>query len=311
MFFTQINQLMNQSVDVTLVIRKKEGQLMVSAMPKSNGLKDDAQNYIVPLTVTGTPQELDMGFLQTICRPIQRATGLLTNMSQFEQQADKAAANSKAEKEKKDKEAKEAKEKKEKFDKLMKKASELEAEQKYADAIASLKQARTFATPQAIKSVDEKISAIRMKTNQGSLFEPELAPELQPQIQQAQVAQSVVQVQMPLQQQVQVNQPQPVVQPAVMNSNAGQNYPQQPPIQVVNGNGYQAANNPQPVYPGPQAQPQYNNAPAYEGLPAEEYMPEPPLQTNGGYAVHREGEYDQYPDFPGYPNNNMYNPQNA
>lgn len=295
MFFTQINQMMNQAVDVMLVIRKKEGQLMVSAMPKSNGLKDEAQNHIVPLTVTGTPQELDMGFIQTICQPIQRATGLLTNMSQFEQQADKAAANSKAEKEKKDKEAKETKEKKEKFDKFMKKASELETEQKYADAIATLKQARTFATPQAIKSVDEKISAIRMKTNQGSLFAPESTPELQPQIQQAQVAQPVVQAQMAPQQHVPVSQPQPIVQQPVMN-----------------GNGYQAPNNPQPVYQHPQAQPQYNNAPVYEGLPAEEYIPEPPLQTNGGYAAHREGEYDQYPDFPGIPNNNpMYNHQNA
>jgi PRTRC genetic system protein E len=314
MFFMQINQMMNQAVDVTLVIRKKEGQLMVSVMPKSNGLKDEAQNHIVPLTVTGTPQELDMGFLQTICQPIQRATGLLTNMSQFEQQADKAAVNSKAEKEKKDKEAKEAKEKKEKFDKLMKKASELEAEQKYADTIANLKQARTFATQQAIKIVDEKISAIRMKTNQGSLFEMAPAPEPQPQA-QAQptpVTRPIVQAQMPPQQTMPVSQPQPMVQQPVINGNAGLNNPQQPPVQVVNGNSYQAPNNPQPVYPGPQAQPQYNNAPVYEGLPAEEYMPEPPLQTNGGYATHREGEYDQYPDFPGYPNNNpMYNHQNA
>lgn len=312
MFFTQINQMMNQAVDVTLVIRKKEGQLMVSAMPKSNGLKDEAQNYIVPLTVTGTPQELDMGFIQTICQPIQRATGLLSNMSQFEQQADKAAANSKAEKEKKDKEAKEAKEKKEKFDKFMKKASELETEQKYADAIAALKQARTFATPQTIKSVDEKVCAIRMKTNQGSLFEMEPAPEPQPQTQPVQASQPVVQTQMPPQQTAPIRQPQQVVQQPVMNGNAGQNNPQQPPVQIVNGNAYQVPSNPQPVYTVPQGQQQYNNAPIYAGSPEEEYMTEPPLQTNGGYAAHREGEYDQYPDFPGIPNNNpMYNPQNA
>ena len=290
MFFTQINQMMNQAVDVTLVIRKKEGMLMVSAMPKSNGLKDEAQNHIVPLTVTGTPQELDMGFIQAICQPIQRAAGLLTNMSQFERQADKAAANSKAEKEKKDKEAKEAKEKKEKFDKLMKKASELETEQKYADAIASLKQARVFATEQAVKSVDEKINAIRMKTNQGSLFEMAPATEPQPQAQTVQVSQPVAQTQMPPQQTIQ----QPMVQQPVMN-----------------GNGYQVPNSPQPVYPGSQRQPQYNNAPVYGGSPEEEYMTEPPLQTNGGYAAHREGEYDSYPDFPGYPNNNMFNHQNA
>ena len=86
---------MTESVDLTIVIRKTNGQLTVSTLPKSNGLKDEAQNHIVPLTVTGTPQELDTGFLQAIARPIQKTCGLLSNMAQFEAQADKAAASSK------------------------------------------------------------------------------------------------------------------------------------------------------------------------------------------------------------------------
>ena len=58
--------MMTESVDLTIVIRKTNGQLTVSTLPKSNGLKDEAQNHIVPLTVTGTPQELDTGFLQAV-----------------------------------------------------------------------------------------------------------------------------------------------------------------------------------------------------------------------------------------------------
>ena len=54
MFFTAIHQMMTESVDLTIVIRKTNGQLTVSTLPKSNGLKDEAQNHIVPLTVTGT-----------------------------------------------------------------------------------------------------------------------------------------------------------------------------------------------------------------------------------------------------------------
>ena len=48
MFFTAINQMMTEGVDLTLVIRKANGQLAVSTLPKSNGLKDEAQNHIVP-----------------------------------------------------------------------------------------------------------------------------------------------------------------------------------------------------------------------------------------------------------------------
>lgn len=92
MFFTAINQMMTEGVDLTLVIRKANGQLAVSTLPKSNGLKDEAQNHIVPLTVNGKPEELDAGFLQTVARPIQKAVGLITNMAQFEVQAEKAAS---------------------------------------------------------------------------------------------------------------------------------------------------------------------------------------------------------------------------
>ena len=49
MFFTQFNQLMAGSVDITLVIRKSATGMTVSVLPKSNGLKDEAQNHIVPL----------------------------------------------------------------------------------------------------------------------------------------------------------------------------------------------------------------------------------------------------------------------
>ena len=111
MFFTAIHQMMTESVDLTIVIRKTNGQLTVSTLPKSNGLKDEAQNHIVPLTVTGTPQELDTGFLQAVTRPIQKACGLISNMAQFEAQADKAAASSKAAKDAKSKETKEEREK--------------------------------------------------------------------------------------------------------------------------------------------------------------------------------------------------------
>ncbi|MBF0648191.1 PRTRC system protein E [Dysgonomonas sp. GY75] len=297
MFFTQINRIMSQAVDITLVIRKKEGQLTVSAMPKTNGLKDEAQNHIVPLTVTGTPEELDRGFLPTICTPMQKAAGLLANMSNFEQQADKAAANSKAAKELKEKEAKDAKERKEKFEMLMKTAAELESGRKYGEALTNLKQARTFAIPQALKSVDEKINAVRMKMNQGSLFDMEA------------------------QQQVQEQQPQrqPVVQPIQVPQPVRQPIRQQVDRQPAYNNGQQANGHMNGNYPpGNNGQPVYYRQPAYSGNPYNgQVMPEelgetePAYAVNADFSTHREGEYDQYPDFPGYPGHNMYNPQNG
>ena len=65
MFFTAINQMMTEGVDLTLVIRKANGQLAVSTLPKSNGLKDEAQNHIVPLTVNGSPRN----WTRDSCKP--------------------------------------------------------------------------------------------------------------------------------------------------------------------------------------------------------------------------------------------------
>ncbi len=309
MFFTQMYQMMNQSIDITLVVRKKEGQLMVSVLPKSNGLKDEAQNHIVPIILTGAPQELDMGFMQGICQPIQKATGLLTNMKLFEEQADKAAANSKATKEQKEKAAKEAKEKKEKFDKLMKKADELETEQKLNDALNTLKQAKAIATTDAIKGVDEKINALRMRMSQGSLFAMEEPPQTQQVANtnpQQQVVQPTATTQQPIQQTgmngyVVQNVNPPVQQQQPVQTAVSQ--PAQQPIpQNMNGNGqymqYSSAINGQQSY-NTQLQAEVNI----------DIEPQPVFTAD--YSAHREGEYDQYPDFPGYSNNNMYNPQNV
>lgn len=154
MFFTAIHQMMTEGVDLTLVIRKANGQLTVSTLPKSNGLKDEAQNHIIPLTVSGMPEELDAGFLQAVARPVQKAAGLITNMAQFEAQAEKAASESKAAKEARSKETKEEKEKREKYEKYLKKAEELIAAKKHSEAVTALGQARLYAQPQDQKKID-------------------------------------------------------------------------------------------------------------------------------------------------------------
>ncbi len=171
MFFTAINQMMAEGVDLTLVIRKANGQLAVSVLPKSNGLKDEAQNHIIPLTLKGLPQELDAGFLQAVARPVQKATGLITNMAQFEAQAEKAAAESKSAKEQKSKETKEEREKREKYEKYFKKAGELIAAGNHKEAVTALGQARPYAKPQDQKKIDEMMEQQKKAMNKGSLFE--------------------------------------------------------------------------------------------------------------------------------------------
>lgn len=237
MFFTQINQLMAQSVDITMVIRKSATGMTVSVLPKSNGLKDEAQNHIVPLTLSGLPEELDAGFMNAIANPVRKVSGLLTNMAEFEKQADKAAANSKASKEEKAKETKEEKDKREKYEKHMKKAEELIAAKNHKEAITALGQARLYATEQNRKTVDEKIEEQKRAMNQGSLFDLMEQAEQQPPQQEVQyVAEQKPVAQQPVGQMPPQQPRQYVQQP-----------PQQPAPQPMQGQ--------QPAYHRP-AQPQ-------------------------------------------------------
>ena len=311
MFFTAIHQMMTESVDLTIVIRKTNGQLTVSTLPKSNGLKDEAQNHIVPLTVTGTPQELDTGFLQAVTRPIQKTCGLISNMAQFEAQADKAAASSKAAKEAKSKETKEEREKREKYEKLMKKAEELTAARNHREAVSVLTQAKAHANAAQLKEIEEKIKAADTEMNRGSLFdlmEQEAQPE--PSVQQQQPHS-----QQPAPQQTYTRRPsQPMpgqAQPAPQRPQpAYTQHPQQPGIWPPQQQPPQPQTRPQ-IQPHAQyvqrtggqqpSQPQYPPQPELQDWQEERFMQEDeqqPYLSDQEHPAYSEKDYEEYIDFP-------------
>lgn len=293
MFFTTIHQMMTESVDLTIVIRKANGQLTVSTLPKSNGLKDEAQNHIVPLTVTGTPQELDTGFLQAVTRPIQKACGLISNMAQFEAQADKAAASSKAAKDAKSKETKEEREKREKYEKLMKKAEELTAARNHREAVSVLTQAKAHANAAQLKEIEEKIKAADTEMNRGSLFDL-MEQEAQPE---------------------QTVPPQPVYtqSPQPPMPGQGQTVAQRPPQPVPPQPAYTQPPMPGQAQPAPQRQqPAYTQQPQQTGVwpqqQQQQQQQQPPqpqarpqIQPHAQYMQRTGGQQPPQPQYPPQP----------
>ena len=295
---------MAQSVDITMVIRKSATGMTVSVLPKSNGLKDEAQNHIVPLTLSGLPGELDAGFMNAIANPIRKVSGLLTNMAEFEKQADKAAANSKASKEQKAKETKEEKEKREKYEKHMKKAEELIAAKNHKEAVTALGQARLYATEQNRKTVDEKIEEQKRAMNQGSLFDLMEQAEQQPGQQAPQpVAEQKPMAQQPtgqmpqqqprqyMQQPQQQPAPQPMQgqQPAYHRPAQPQMPPQQPYRYPQRGTYPQGAQGGQHPHYGEEMPPYY-----IEQQTAYRNPPYPPQDE----PTYRPEDYEEYLDFP-------------
>ena len=110
---------MTPGTDLSIHIRKVEDKLSVAVMPRRNSLKEEVQQKMVPLVLSGSPYELDSAFLQAIMQPLQKVQGLLVNAENFEKQAAQAAANGKNGKGSASAESKEAREKREKMEKLL------------------------------------------------------------------------------------------------------------------------------------------------------------------------------------------------
>ena len=91
-------------------------------------------------------------------------------MKSFEDSLAKVEANRKEEQEKKKEAEKLAQERKSQFDKLMTRVEELEAEEKYDEALAEARKAVTLATGLNVAKAKEKVSRLNGKSLNKSLF---------------------------------------------------------------------------------------------------------------------------------------------
>lgn len=167
--FVEFNEMLGNGDSLTIVITKTGDNLVTSVVPRKSGLKDSAKDMIHPLLLTGTPEELDADFIKEITAPIQKATGILTNLREFEKSTEIAEANSKATKVEAEKAKKATDEKKKKYEAAIKQADDREKEGKLREAIASLKEADKYATSNH-GAISGRISKLKAKLGANSIF---------------------------------------------------------------------------------------------------------------------------------------------
>lgn len=167
--FKTLSEVLGEGCTATITIAQKDGIMTVGVLPGNDLVKDAAKNKIVPLNVSGTPEELDAEFINVIAAPIQRTSGLLADMAAYEKAQEEAKAKSKMEEEKK---AAEAKRKKD-YTGFLELAKTNLKEKKFRDALTCIEGARKYASTEAEKNAVNTLAAeIDSAAGNGALFGP-------------------------------------------------------------------------------------------------------------------------------------------
>lgn len=75
--FTKFASMLGDGDYLSITITKKGDNLITSILPKKADLSDTGKDYLSPLVVSGTPEELENGFIDAVITPIQQATSFI------------------------------------------------------------------------------------------------------------------------------------------------------------------------------------------------------------------------------------------
>ena len=165
-FFATIAPFLG-SMNLTLTVAKGSGDTVIVSLLPQPRIKDNAKDSVQPMVIRGTIEELDEEFFNAIKEPMNKVTGIVIEIDNFEKGADKLAEDNKA----KDAIKAEAKKNKDKADKIVKKAEELFEAKDYDGAEKELAKAiaLTPGTP-AINKLSNSIKDAKVPESQVDIF---------------------------------------------------------------------------------------------------------------------------------------------
>lgn len=165
--FKELDAMLAEGSTLSITVAKKNDNLVVTVLPGNSLVKDAAKNSIIPLTISGLPDELDAGFLDAIRKPVSSATGLLKNLADFERAESRAKEKSQMQA----KQKAEADKRKADFDGYIKLCQANLDGHKFKDATTCLESARPFADTDAQKKQLASLEAtIHEKSGVDTIF---------------------------------------------------------------------------------------------------------------------------------------------
>lgn len=163
-FFKTIAEHLKDGQQLTLTIKKSGENLIASILPDTSNVKDKSVSNIAPLIMSGTPEDFEAEFEKAIA-PLDKTLGLISDISSYEEEVDKARSKSEMESKKK---AAAEKQKKQYLDLLTLAKKNIDAK-KYKDAKTVLEKAAALSVADK-KEIEKMFADIESKSGAGSLF---------------------------------------------------------------------------------------------------------------------------------------------
>lgn len=90
-FFSRLAELVGEDYIVQIAVQKKGNSLSVSILPKSAHDKSTTKGTIVPIVISGSPDQIDQGIISAIAQPIQSLNQLVVSGDAFVKQEKKSS----------------------------------------------------------------------------------------------------------------------------------------------------------------------------------------------------------------------------
>jgi len=179
-FFQAIQRLNGKGAWVFNISFSAENEMVVSVMLKDK-VVNDGKYPIPPMVYRGTPQEIDEGIFDALVQPVKESNSLFANISAYNKGLAEARANitvkAKTEKivtekpveNKKDADcAEQSVQERPKFEEVLAEINKLNAECKYAEALALLPTAESY--PEKKTEIEKLKKELERKSKQLSLL---------------------------------------------------------------------------------------------------------------------------------------------
>lgn len=163
--FKELCGLLAEGQQLGITVKRVGDGLVVSVMPSVAGVKDKAVDNIVPIVLSGFPEDFDLGFVEALKNGLPKASGLVDNIKEYEESVEMARKATEMAKKEKDEKAKNKKE----FDGWIALARQNLLEDKFTDAKICIEKASSV--KDSDKSLIEKEKkAIAERSGEGTMF---------------------------------------------------------------------------------------------------------------------------------------------